>query len=166
LCGKGESPNEKSFAAGPLVRAAFLCRYGAATEFSDHLQGWCKYQSKISPGDVHNSFQKLGFFFVNSPRAAGQTGAGLANGTCAWVDRPLNSQEPTILAEDIRAGYQYHVDLDAGKHVVRFRPTNNIYNWVNVLRMPGKLWTFYAYNTNQGELKVVRSYQGTGVPFD
>jgi hypothetical protein len=121
---------------------------------------------RISPGDVNNSYQKLGLFFTKSTRAAGQKGAGLANGTCAWVDRPLNGEEPDILAQDIRRGFQYHVDLDASKHVVRFRPTNNWYNWVNVLRVPGKIWTFYAYNTNQGELKVTRSYEGTGVPID
>jgi hypothetical protein len=150
----------------PLFALLFSVATAEPQSFRIICKGGANIKVRISPGDVHNSFQKLGFFFVNSPRAAGQTGAGLANGTCAWVDRPLNSQEPSILAQDIRAGYQYHVDLDAGKHVVRFRPTNNIYNWVNVLRVPGKLWTFYAYNTNQGELKVTRSYQGTGVPID
>lgn len=121
---------------------------------------------RISPGDARNSYQKLGLFFNKSSRPAGQKGAGLPNGTCAWVDRPLNAAEPDILAQDIRPGYAYHVDLDASKHVVRFRPTNNIYNWVNVLHVPGKLWTFYARNTNQGELKVTQSYEGTGVPID
>jgi hypothetical protein len=138
----------------------------AQQSFRMICKGGAGIKAKISPGDVGNSFQKLGLFFNKSPRAAGQNGAKLANGTCAWVDRPLNSAEPDILAQDIRPGYRYHVDLDAGKHVVRFQPTNNIYNWVNVLRIPGRLWTFYAYNTNQGELKVTQSYQGTGVPID
>lgn len=121
---------------------------------------------RISPGDARNSYQKLGLFFTKSARAAGQQGTALQNGTCAWVDRPLGANEPDILAQDIRPGYQYHVDLDASKHVVRFRPTNNTYNWVNVLQVPGKIWTFYARNTNQGELKITQSYAGTGVPID
>jgi hypothetical protein len=121
---------------------------------------------RISPGDARNSYQKLGLFFTKARRAAGQNEAALQNGTCAWVDRPMNAREPDILAQDIRPGYQYHVDLDASRHVVRFRPTNNIYNWVNVLQVPGKLWTFYARNTNQGELKITQSYEGTGVPID
>lgn len=138
----------------------------AQQSFRIICKGGPSIKVRVSPGDARNSYQKLGLFFAKSPRAAGQKGTGLANGTCAWVDRPLNAREPDILAQDIRAGYRYHVDLDASKHVVRFQPTNNTYNWVNVLRVPGKLWTFYAYNTNQGELKVTRSYGGTGVPID
>lgn len=138
----------------------------AQQSFRIICKGGPNIKVRISPGDVHNSYQKLGLFFAKSAHAAGQNGAGLQNGTCAWVDRPLNAREPDILAQDIRPGYQYHVDLDASQHVVRFRPTNNTYNWVNVLRVPGKIWTFYAYNTNQGELKVTRSYAGTGVPID
>lgn len=148
------------------VVTLFSCVAPGQESFRIICKGGPSMKVRISPGDVNNSYQKLGLFFTKSARAAGQKGATLANGTCAWVDRPLNNQEPDILAQDIRKGYQYHVDLDASKHVVRFRPTNNWYNWVNVLRVPGKIWTFYAYNTNQGELKVTRSYEGTGVPID
>lgn len=129
-------------------------------------KGGPKINVRISPGDAHNSYQKLGLFFAKSVHAAGQNGTALQNGTCSWIDRPLNAREPDILAQDIRPGYQYHVDLDSSRHVVRFQPTNNMYNWVNVLRVPGKIWTFYAYNTNQGELKVTQSYAGTRAVFD
>src|SRR5713226_5954393 len=120
---------------------------------------------RISPGDVRNSYQKLGLFFNKSGRAAGQTGKPLQPGTCAWVDRPLNAQEPDIVAQHIRQGFQYHVDVDRGGHVTRFTPETSIYAWVNDVRDPDKFWTFYAYNTNQGELRATRSYRGTGVPI-
>jgi hypothetical protein len=148
------------------ILALFPTFASAQQNFRMICKGGSNMRIRISPGNAQNSYQKLGLFFNKSPRAAGQKGAGLSNGTCAWVDRPLNKQEPDILAQDIRPGYRYKVDLDSSKHVIRFRPTNNWYNWVNVLRVPGKLWTFYAHNTNQGELKITQSYGGTGVPID
>lgn len=150
--------------AGLMITASSLC-FGQQS-FRIICKGGPSMKVRISPGDQRNSYQKLGLFFTKSARAAGQNGAALQNGTCAWVDRPMNAREPDILAQDIRPGYQYHVDLDASRHVIRFRPTNNSYNWVNVLQVPGKLWTFYARNTNQGELKITQSYAGTGVPID
>jgi hypothetical protein len=151
-----------------LVAILALCPSLASAQQSFRIicKGGANMKIRISPGDAKNSYQKLGLFFTKSPRAAGQKGAGLANGTCAWIDRPLNAQEPDILAQDIRKGFQYKVDLDASKHVVRFTPTNSWYNWANVLRVPGKYWTFYAYNTNQGELKITRSYEGNGIQID
>lgn len=150
--------------AGTVILLSALS--SAQQSFRIICKGGPGMKVRISPGDVHNSYQKLGLFFTKSRRAAGQNGAALQNGTCAWVDRPMNAREPDILAQDIRPGYQYHADLDASRHVIRFRPTNNIYNWVNVLQVPGKLWTFYARNTTHGELKVTQSYAGTGVPID
>ena len=122
---------------------------------------------KLSPGNVQNTYQKLGYFFVWNRTGAGQKGEKLAPGTCAWVDRGPRQGEPDILAQDIRAGYRYSVDYDRpGGHVIRFRPTTNIYNWVNELRIQDKIWTFMAYNTRQGELKVTTAYAGSGVLID
>lgn len=121
---------------------------------------------KISPVDVQNTGQKLGLFFNKSNRAAGQVGKALFPGTCAWVDRPLNAKEPDILAENIRPGYVYQVTFNNRHDVMSFKPENNIYAWVNDVRDSNKFWTFYAYNTNQGELRATKSYRGNGVPFD
>lgn len=121
---------------------------------------------RISPTDVHNTAQKLGLFFNKSNKAAGQMGKSLQPGTCAWIDRSLNGQEPDIVAQNIRQGYAYHVQVDNQGHVIKFTPENNIYAWVNDVRNPSKFWTFYAYNTNQGELRATNSYRGTGVPID
>lgn len=121
---------------------------------------------KISPVDVQNTGQKLGLFFNKSNRAAGQIGKSLSPGTCAWVDRPLNAKEPDIIAQNIRPGYVYQVTFNNRRDVMSFKPETNIYAWVNDVRDPSKFWTFYAYNTNQGELLATKSYRGAGVPFD
>ena len=122
---------------------------------------------KIHAGDASNSYQKLGLFFQKAPRAAGQNGRTLLPGTCAWVDRPINAAEPDIIAHNIPPGLHYQVDFDRpGGNVIHFRPHNGAYGWVDDLHNPNKLWTFYVYNTRQGELRVTQSIAGTGVLID
>jgi hypothetical protein len=121
----------------------------------------------IHAADAQNSHQMLGLFFKKAPSAAGQDGRKLPPGTCAWVDRPLSAAEPDILAQDLPAGMRYRVDYDhPNGHVIHFRPHDGTHGWVDDLHDPNKRWTFYAFNTNQGELKVTRSYAGSGVLFD
>jgi hypothetical protein len=124
-------------------------------------------QVTIHAADARNSHQMLGLFFKKSPFAAGQDGKKLPAGTCAWVDRPLNAAEPDILAQDLPPGFRYQVEYDhPNGHVIHFRPHGAVHGWVDDLHDPNKWWTFYAFNTNQGELKATKSYSGAGVLFD
>lgn len=68
---------------------------------------WCR-----SPLNLRYELSGTYIDFTPNPVAAGETGASLRPGTCAWVDRPLRTAEPTsILAiqrvdiAPINAGY-------------------------------------------------------------
>jgi hypothetical protein len=86
--------------------------------------------------------------FRASPRAAGADGSGLEPGTCAWIDRPLNSAEPRLLW-----------------FVAQEYPNPNANDPLLAERVPSKgamtlylyeaerYWSFFAYNTGQGHLR-------------
>jgi hypothetical protein len=72
--------------------------------------------------------------FTPATSAALATGTGLAQGTCAWVDRPLNAQEPAV---------------------VRFTQliSDTARSPQGTLRDPGSYWRFAVHNTGQGYLE-------------
>jgi hypothetical protein len=72
--------------------------------------------------------------FAPGASAALSNGTGLAQGTCGWVDRPLNAQEPAVvwftqLLSDTARSPQ------------------------GALRDPGSYWRFMVHNTGQGYLE-------------
>ena len=72
--------------------------------------------------------------FTPAASAALSNGTGLAQGTCAWVDRPLNAQEPAAV---------WFTQLLSDTA----RPPQE------ALRDPGSYWRFMAHNTGQGYLE-------------
>jgi hypothetical protein len=84
--------------------------------------------------------------FIASPLAAGPDAAGLIPGTCAWIDRPLNADEPRSIRFEAPA-----TDTTAASRGVS--PAPGLSPDVNHLKDPAKYWSFVAYNTNQGFLQ-------------
>ena len=72
--------------------------------------------------------------FTPAASAALSNGTGLAQGTCAWVDRPLNAQEPAAV---------WFTQLLSDTA----RPPQE------ALRDPGSYWRFMVHNTGQGYLE-------------
>lgn len=78
--------------------------------------------------------------FRRTLRAAGQPTTYVHNvtpGTAAWVDRPLNAQEPLMLKQSMTA-VQAQTAMDR-------------------LRQNGGYWRFYCQNTGKGYFTVSRS---------
>jgi hypothetical protein len=81
---------------------------------------------------------RLSLTFAASPVAAGPEGIGLQPGTCAWVDRPVNDQEPR----------QVRVTIGSPDSTVR-----------RMVRDSGVYWSFLAYNSDSGH------FTGVGYRF-
>jgi len=78
--------------------------------------------------------------FRRTLRGAGQPGTYVRNvppGAGAWVDRPLNGQEPVMLKQKM--------------------PPNQAETAIQRLRQNGGYWKFYCRNTNAGYFDVSRS---------
>jgi hypothetical protein len=77
----------------------------------------------------------LAMRFSRAPNAAGADGAGLPQGTCSWIDRPLHAAEPG------RVLFVHRLADPAGPAVA--------------LGRPDRYWHFMVYNTGQGHLEAV-----------
>jgi hypothetical protein len=84
--------------------------------------------------------------FRASPLAAGPDGAGLIPGTCAWIDRPLNEDEPRSIRFEAPATH-----TPSARHGTV--PTPGLSPDVNHLKDLAEYWSFFAFNTNQGFLQ-------------
>ena len=73
--------------------------------------------------------------FTPAGSAAGSDPSGLPRGRCAWVDRPLNAQEPSV--------------------VWFTQPLAGMAGPQDGLRDPDRYWRFMVYNTGQGHLESV-----------
>jgi hypothetical protein len=77
---------------GPLAFATRK-RRGESIDFDDVWPWVSPQRSTSNPDDTEVAIR-----FRKNPDAAGAQGAGLSPGSCAWVDRPLNEAEPSVLA--------------------------------------------------------------------
>ena len=77
---------------------------------------------------------RLSLTFAVSPAAAGPEGQGLQPGTCAWVDRTLNREEPRRL----------RFTLGSGDSTPRL-----------TVRDTAVYWSFLAHNSDSGHLTAV-----------
>jgi len=77
--------------------------------------------------------------FHKAPVAAGTppTYGRMPHGSGAWVDRPLNDDEPVILTQQM--------DAEEAADVIA------------VLRIQDRFWNFVCRNTNTGSFEVLRS---------
>lgn len=55
--------------------------------------------------NISNSNNALRIGFTKAPAAAGQNGANLLPGQCAWVDRPINANEPSHISIKMGANF-------------------------------------------------------------
>jgi hypothetical protein len=73
---------------------------------------------------------------------------GLEPGTCAWIDRPLNSAEPKVLWFVV----QEYPDPDSNDPLLAERVvsagTMSLY-----LYDAERYWSFFAFNTGKGHLR-------------
>jgi hypothetical protein len=81
-----------------------------------------------APSDTARAV-RLSLTFAASPTAAGPEGQGLQPGTCAWVDRPVNKEEPR----------QVRVTIGVDDSTPRL-----------TLRDTGMYWSFLAYDSDSG----------------
>jgi hypothetical protein len=93
--------------------------------------------------------------FVRSSRPAGPRGRGLRAGQCGWIDRPVNSQEPT----ELRFKTPLHAAGNPGSDVnssdaERFPDAFSIPNYMT---QPNHLYTFSAYTATDGFLRATDS---------
>jgi hypothetical protein len=72
---------------------------------------------------------RLSLTFAANSRAAGPEGEGLKPGTCAWVDRPVNDEEPR----------QVRVTIGSADSTLRRTITDS-----------GVYWSFLAHNSDSG----------------
>ncbi len=77
--------------------------------------------------------------FRKSPVAAGSptTFGRMPRGSGAWIDRPLNDAEPTVVRQQMSA--------------------NDAQSPISVLRINDRFWKFVCRNTNAGHFEVFRS---------
>lgn len=83
----------------------------------------------ISPPSHSGAGMKLSLTFIASSSAAGAEGQGLEPSTCAWVDRPVNGDEP---------------------RQVRFSPSIADSTPQRTVHDSGVYWSFLAYNSDSG----------------
>ena len=86
------------------------------------------FDTLSSPSDTGAAL-RLSLTFVASPTAAGPEGQGLEPGTCAWVDRPVNDEEPR----------QLRVTIGIAGSTPRLTVIDT-----------GVYWSFLAYNSDSG----------------
>src|SRR5919202_5561960 len=86
--------------------------------------------------DYHDG--TLSVQFRKSPVAAGEptTFGRMPAGSAAWVDRPVNDAEPSVV--------QQHMNLDQAPEI-------------NGVLRNGGFWRFVCHNTNTGHFDAVRS---------
>lgn len=87
--------------------------------------------------------------FAPGGAAAGTKGEGLQPGTCAWVDRPLNSSEPREVHFIIPAYLQIGIGtIDTSPSAAERHP--DLPSMMAYLKGQSHYWTFTAFNTNSG----------------
>jgi hypothetical protein len=101
-------------------------------------------------------------YYSRASHAAG-TSTPLQSGECAWVDRPLDSNEPTAMLWDLNAtaairftGYGPSTPVTAvtgGPDMARAKL------FVDYLRTSGRYFTATVYNSNAGYM-VVTDFRG------
>jgi hypothetical protein len=84
-----------------------------------------------------------------SSQGAGRDAAGLAPGTCAWIDRPLNNQEPRVIRFEVPALLRADLQQVIG-------PLPGTFPGDEYMREPAHYWSFLAFNTSQGHLQATQ----------
>jgi hypothetical protein len=104
----------------PLPRREYPlnCRGGAGLVFET-----------LGPPADTGTRMSLSLTFTANPAAAGPEGQGLRPGTCAWVDRPVNDQEPR----------QVRATIASADSTLR-----------RMVRDSGVYWSFLAHNSDSG----------------
>jgi hypothetical protein len=91
----------------------------------------------------------VAFVFASGGAAAGTKGEGLQPGTCAWVDRPLNSSEPKEVHLIIPAYLQIGIGtIDTSPSAAERHP--DLPSMMAYLKDQSHYWSFTAFNTNNG----------------
>src|SRR5262245_53702518 len=100
----------------------------------------------IRPPSQSGAGMKLSLTFIASPSAAGADGQGLEPSTCAWVDRPVNGDEP---------------------RQVRFSPAIGDSTPQRTVRDSTVYWSFLAYNSDSGHFTGVghRHWEAASPPL-
>ncbi len=80
--------------------------------------------------------------FTASVAAAGADGAGLGPGTCSWIDRPLNEQEPRVIRFEAPG-----MRMTDPPHPIRAAPGSFP---DKELGDPTRYWSFQAFNFGAG----------------
>lgn len=131
-------------AAGLLVHPghAYAAPQSSADSLPNHRQEYplnCRGGERLvfdtigSPSDTGTAL-RLSLAFTASPTAAGPEGQGLQPSTCAWVDRPVNDQEPRQIRVTI--------------HISDSTPRATV-------RDTGVYWSFLAHNSDSGHITAV-----------
>jgi hypothetical protein len=100
----------------------------------------------IGPHADTGTVLKLSLTFTANPIAAGPEGQGLQPSTCAWVDRPVNAEEPRQLRMTIGIS-------DSAPQAT--------------VRDTGMYWGFLAHNSDSGYITAVgyRHWQASSPPL-
>lgn len=101
----------------------------------------------LAPHKPHGLTLRLRF--VRSERAAGAASEGLEQGTCSWIDRPINDAEPLeIQFETVApAPESREAGQSASEAAERSPDADSIPAY---LRDPAHYWSFFVHNTNEG----------------
>jgi hypothetical protein len=133
--------------AGTLAARAqgypLVCRSGGSMELS-----W----SQLANGRTN-----FIAYYSKAPNAAG-TSAPLVSGQCAWVDRPLNSAEPTAMlwGLDATLGVRFRANGPTTPYVVTTGgfDEQRAKLFLGYIRTVGNYFTATVYNTNAGYMMV------------
>jgi hypothetical protein len=144
------APAETTHAPAPQVYE-IRCRGGFREAFRIEQLGT---ETRRGPnGDV--LAVRLSLRFATNRSAAGVDGSGLAPGTCAWLDRPLNASEPPDIRFDtagVRAPDPPHAVVPAPGTVPD----------AEYMSDPTHYWSFQVFNFNAGFLQAT----GPGRPVE
>jgi hypothetical protein len=127
------------------------CRGGGEAYRVQQLSGGPRMERGIEFWRVLMSLK-----FTPGTLPAGNDGGGLAPGTCAWIDRPLNDLEPREIRFE-------PVALVVSAQPKDLRPLPGMFPSDDDLRDPAQYWSFSAFNTNQGFLQAT-SYRRWTAP--
>jgi hypothetical protein len=106
-----------------VIVGAITGSSAAAQDFPLVCRGGPTMRFKANKGNDQGTFNILGLFFAKGTQPSGR---GLAPGQCSWLDRGMNTAEPSILQQNVAAG-------------VRHAP------WFDELKSPANSWTFYVH---------------------
>lgn len=120
------------------------CRGGEGTFRLQQLSGGPRSEAT---GEVWVALMSLEF--RAGPLAAGVDASGLAPGTCAWIDRPLNDLEPRSIRFEAPA-----IHTTTIPHTIF--PAPGLSPDAEYLRDSSRYWSFFVFNTNQGFLQATR----------